>query len=62
VKPWKLLHPAGDVTNLKDAIDPRFDSFYENDVPKVKYDHCAQGFFLELEGVIYNQSIAFIPI
>lgn len=61
VKPWKLLHPAGDVRILKDAIDPKFDDFYENDVPKVKYDHCSQGFFLEFEGTIYNQSVAFIP-
>lgn len=61
VKPWKLLHPAGDVTNLKDAVHRKFDDFYENDVPKVKYDHCAQGFFLELEGPIYNESVAFIP-
>ncbi|KAI1171766.1 Arylsulphatase [Nemania sp. FL0916] len=61
VKPWKLLHPAGDVANLKDAINAKFDGFYENGVPKVKYDHCAQGFFLELEGPIYNQSTAFIP-
>ncbi|KAI0096218.1 Arylsulphatase [Nemania sp. FL0031] len=62
VKPWKLLHPAGDVKSLKDAIGPKFDSFYENGVPKVKYDHCSQGFFLQLEGPVYNQSISFIPI
>lgn len=61
VKPWSLLHPAGDVRNLKDAVHRKFDDFYEKDVPKVKYDHCAQGFFLELEGPIYNQSVAFIP-
>lgn len=50
------------MTNLKDAVNPKFDSFYENEVPKVKYDHCAQGFFLELEGPIYNQSVAFITV
>ncbi|KAJ3573266.1 hypothetical protein NPX13_g4767 [Xylaria arbuscula] len=62
VKPWKQLHPAGDVSNLRDAVDPKFDGFYGNDVPKVKYDHCAQGFFLELEQPVYDQSVEFVVV
>ena len=28
--PWKSLHPDGSVLDLKTAMDPQFDTLYEN--------------------------------
>ncbi|KAF9893148.1 hypothetical protein FE257_012559 [Aspergillus nanangensis] len=37
--PWKHLHPDGQVHNLKQALDVKFDEQYAQ-YPKVKYDEC----------------------
>lgn len=50
VKPWNVLHPRGDIHSLRDAMNPHFDDFYGNSIPNVKYDHCAEGYILEIEG------------
>ncbi|KAL2891026.1 Arylsulfatase [Ceratocystis lukuohia] len=42
VEPWKSLHPQGNVQKLGDALSPRFDQFYADQV-RVKYDHCESG-------------------
>lgn len=41
--PWKALHPDGGVKTLKDALAPRYDTFYAMQ-PKVKFHHCAKGY------------------
>lgn len=46
--PWKALEPSGDVQSLPDALAPKYDDFYRNQ-PKVTYDHCPLGYFLENE-------------
>lgn len=56
VRPWKLLHPQGNVENLKSALNPKYDGFYAEEVPRVKYDHCAEGYFLELEGPRFDDT------
>lgn len=50
VKPWKALHPNGDVATLKDALNSRFDEFYEKEQVRVKYDRCEPGYILDAEG------------
>ncbi|KAF5005111.1 hypothetical protein FDECE_8431 [Fusarium decemcellulare] len=60
VKPWKLLHPNGKVSNLREAMHPKFDKFYKHNIPNVKYDHCAEGYFLELEGPRFDGSMSFM--
>jgi hypothetical protein len=50
VRPWKALHPEGDVGNLHDALSHRFDDFYETQQAKVSYSHCETGYILDSEG------------
>ncbi|RMJ12657.1 hypothetical protein CDV36_007698 [Fusarium kuroshium] len=49
IEPWKILHPEGDVTSLKDALDVKFDEFYEQQV-KVSFDRCEDGYLIDAEG------------
>ena len=48
-EPWKTIHPSGTVKNLKHALDPKLDAFYENQ-PKVKYNSCQLGYLVAEEG------------
>ena len=48
--PWGTLHPYDNkVNNLKHALDPVFDAFYEAQ-PKVTYSSCELGYLLDAEG------------
>lgn len=49
IKPWGVLHPDGSVQNLKDALSPNYDRFYEAQ-PKVQYDKCLDGYIISNEG------------
>jgi len=48
-RPWEYLHPQGNVENLRNAMEARFDAFYEAQ-PKVSFSGCALGQLLEFEG------------
>lgn len=48
-KPWSVLHPDGDVKSLKDALQDRFDAFYERQ-PKVAFSSCVMGHIVSEEG------------
>jgi hypothetical protein len=50
VKPWLSLHPQGDVSNLKEALDSKYDGFYEQQEVKVKYTKCELGYLIGSEG------------
>ncbi|KAK4124278.1 Arylsulphatase [Parathielavia appendiculata] len=65
VRPWHALHPAGNVQNLHDALNSRFDVFYEQQQKKVRYDRCELGYLLdaegpqfETEGRVYRQGVS----
>lgn len=49
VRPWKFLHPEGNVESLQDALNEKFDNFYEKQV-KVSFDHCEEGYIIAAEG------------
>ncbi|KAJ5933093.1 hypothetical protein N7516_007582 [Penicillium verrucosum] len=49
IKPWDTLHPDGLVTNLRDALDNKYDDFYESQ-PKVSFDRCVYGYEIDAEG------------
>ncbi|KAJ4310259.1 hypothetical protein N0V84_011061 [Fusarium piperis] len=49
IEPWKVLHPDDDVASLKDALEDRFDEFYEKQV-KVSFDRCEDGYLIDAEG------------
>lgn len=48
-KPWLQLHPQGDVSTLKAAMSPKFDSFYASQ-PKVSFSACEAGYIIKSEG------------
>ncbi|KAI0436199.1 alkaline-phosphatase-like protein [Xylaria telfairii] len=52
--PWTQLHPAGDVNTLADALDVRFDDFYDGEQIRVKYDFCANGYIVDAEGPMWE--------
>ncbi|KAJ4267223.1 hypothetical protein NW762_003324 [Fusarium torreyae] len=49
IEPWKILHPEGDVTSLKDALKNKFNAFYQEQV-KVRFDRCEAGYLVDAEG------------
>ncbi|OQE29795.1 hypothetical protein PENSTE_c002G00438 [Penicillium steckii] len=49
IKPWDTLHPDGSVTSLMDALDSKYDTFYESQ-PNVSFGRCAYGYEIEAEG------------
>ncbi|CAK7198755.1 hypothetical protein SEUCBS139899_001419 [Sporothrix eucalyptigena] len=50
VRPWDELHPDGDVRNLREALAPQFDTFYEVEQKRVSYSRCELGYFVDAEG------------
>ncbi|KAI0193947.1 arylsulfatase [Xylaria flabelliformis] len=53
-EPWKQLHPIGDVNTLADALDARFDDFYEAEQTRVRYEFCANGYIIDAEGPMWE--------
>ena len=49
-KPWHVLHPKGDVVNLKDALSSTFDTFYEKEQSRVGFTRCEPGQIIDAEG------------
>ncbi|RAL02557.1 sulfatase family protein [Aspergillus ibericus CBS 121593] len=51
IKPWRALHPGGEVSTLKDALHARYDHFYEvEQTTRVRFEECVRGYSLEAEG------------
>ncbi|CAK3963480.1 related to ARS-1 arylsulfatase [Lecanosticta acicola] len=49
--PWTSLHPNEKISILLEALDSRFDRFYQ-DQQRVEYDKCEKGYILASEGSI----------
>ncbi|KAJ5670827.1 uncharacterized protein N7477_006190 [Penicillium maclennaniae] len=49
IQPWNVLQPENSVSSLRDALDKRYDAFYQAQ-PRVSFDWCAAGHILEAEG------------
>lgn len=47
--PWQQLHPGGKVETLADALNSKFDTFYEKQ-PEVSFSKCEIGYHLSSEG------------
>ncbi|TKA83457.1 hypothetical protein B0A55_00574 [Friedmanniomyces simplex] len=48
--PWEVLHPAGNVHDLHDALSAEFDDFYETQQQRVQFSKCEKGYIAESEG------------
>jgi hypothetical protein len=49
VHPWKSLHASG-VNSLEDALNAEYDTFYEIEQTRIKYNRCEAGYILDAEG------------
>lgn len=49
VEPWTVLHPQGDVKSLTEALEVRFDAFYEEQT-QVSFNRCENGYIIDAEG------------
>jgi arylsulfatase len=47
--PWQALHPDGDVTTLQEALQPKFDEFYQSQ-QQVAFAKCEPGYIISSEG------------
>ncbi|GAB7360522.1 hypothetical protein MBLNU230_g8471t1 [Neophaeotheca triangularis] len=52
--PWEQLHPLGGVHSLTKALQPRFDSFYEEQQERIRFEKCELGFIPESEGPVWD--------
>ncbi|KAF5253975.1 hypothetical protein FANTH_1157 [Fusarium anthophilum] len=52
IKPWKVLHPDGDVNSLKDALKNKYDSSYLQTAEKnsASFNMCMSGYVVTAEG------------
>nr|POE66240.1 arylsulfatase [Quercus suber] len=48
--PWETLHPAGEVRDLLDALDVKYNEFYEKQQPRIEFVKCEKGYLRESEG------------
>lgn len=51
-RPWEKLHPGGQVKNLKDALNNKYNAFYEQQQHQVTFSECGKGQVLALEGAL----------
>ncbi|GMG47862.1 unnamed protein product [Aspergillus oryzae var. brunneus] len=49
IEPWSVLHPGGSVHNLRDALNEKYDSFYQTQ-SKVSFDRCEYAYIIDAEG------------
>ncbi|KAK6388126.1 hypothetical protein LTR65_008134 [Meristemomyces frigidus] len=58
--PWEVLHPAGDVRNLNDALSAEFNDFYEVQQERVYFTQCEKGYIAESEGPMGARSYGMV--
>lgn len=55
---WIHLFPGGEAKNLQEALNPKFDDYFDS-LPKVQYRDCNIGFHLEAEFPYWTTNLAF---
>ncbi|KAL5316375.1 hypothetical protein ACEPPN_015420 [Leptodophora sp. 'Broadleaf-Isolate-01'] len=58
-EPWAALQPDGNVSNLKEALQPKFDNFYQNQVPRVQFSRCEPGHIIDAEGPQFEPNVIY---
>jgi N-acetylglucosamine-6-sulfatase len=51
-RPWETLHPQGNVSSLRGAMNRQFDDFYTTQQPKVTFSACKDGYLAAYEGAM----------
>ena len=52
--PWESLFPDGEIASLADAMDQKYNDFFETKVERVKFDQCEKGYITESEGPMWT--------
>jgi len=52
--PWKALQLDGKITSLVDALDPSYDNFFENELPRVSFSACEAGYIINSEMPLFE--------
>jgi N-acetylglucosamine-6-sulfatase len=55
IKPWEELHPNLGVHTLAEALDVKYDGFYES-YTKIHFERCEYGYIVESEGPVWEES------
>ncbi|UNI22456.1 hypothetical protein JDV02_008345 [Purpureocillium takamizusanense] len=51
-EPWQTLFPKGNVKNLRQALDRRYDHFFLHEQEKVTFSQCLDGYITSAEGAL----------
>lgn len=54
-RPWSVIQPGADVASLADALDPRYDVYYEA-LPSVHFDLCLEQYDLSNEAPFFRSN------
>ena len=54
-QPWLSLFPDGQVSTLKDALNVKFDDYFESRVQKLQFAKCEKGYIAESEGPMWDE-------
>lgn len=57
-QPWDALLPGADVHTLAEAMNPRFDNYFES-LPRVAFDRCEEGYIVSAEGPMWTEGLAY---
>ena len=61
IRPWSVIHPAGNVNTLDDALRKSFDSFYLGVSQRVSFSECELGYIIgsegPQEGVVFDELV-----
>lgn len=57
--PWESLFPLGEVFSLSQALNPKYDDFFEERVERVRYSKCERGYIADSEGPMWSSEQAY---
>lgn len=57
--PWASLFPSGEVQSLADALNPKYDVFFEHGVERVRYTKCERGYIADSEKPTWTSAQAY---
>ncbi|PHH61157.1 hypothetical protein CDD81_725 [Ophiocordyceps australis] len=52
-RPWEALFPGGGVASLRDAMDPKYDAFFDQGQSRVGFSECLDGYETRAEGALF---------
>lgn len=57
--PWESLFPGREVRCLSDALNVKYDHYFESQLERVRFSRCEKGYIVESEGPMWNENLAY---